>query len=383
MAPGQDWTPFRPYAGYLHVVPRLAAEVVVRFFAVADYAQAMTVLACAGVAVVAVLTFHCAQAVTQNVWIRGAWAAIPVFVNVGAIETLGNFANFHWYLLWLAPWLLIKPAKSVAGAIGLFTAASLTSLTEIISIVFVPLFFFRWKDRAYWPARIGLAIGLACQVSATLSYPRSGVGSDPIDPLSVIYGWFINTAGPIAYGNPQHITQQIINFGAAPIVIVSIVMAVVVAAVIILGTRRDRRLAGLFIAASAVVWAACVVVTPTKYFDYAHFSSDDWKELFTFSRYSVVPTMFVLGVVPILASAVKRVSPKAPFAVLIGFALMLMTMYFPAWTVRDSGPVWADNVMIGKTQCATGGIEYFVVPTSPSFYGGNVPIPCRLVQQNQ
>lgn len=52
---------------------------------------------------VALMTYHCSQAVTSNRWIRLAWAAVPIFVSVGAIETLDNFANLHWYLLWLTP----------------------------------------------------------------------------------------------------------------------------------------------------------------------------------------------------------------------------------------------------------------------------------------
>ncbi len=215
VTPGQPFAPMAPYAGYLHFVPRVAAEVVVRFFALEDYAIALTVLACAAVAGVSLMTYHCAQALTSNQWIRMAWAAIPVFVNVGAIETLGNFANIHWYFLWLTPWLLIKPAKSKVDGALLFVVALLVSLTEIISIVFVPLFLFGLRDKRYWAARAGLGLGLAAQAYATLNHPRTGDVSYQLDPWSAFYGWVLNTAGPIVYGTPASIVQLIENFGAA------------------------------------------------------------------------------------------------------------------------------------------------------------------------
>lgn len=381
IAPDQAWTPFRPYDGYLHVVPRLAAEIVVRFFAIQDYAVAMAVLACAAVAVVSVLTYHCAHAITHNPLMRAGWAAVPVLINVGAIETLGNFANFHWYLLWLTPWLLIKPARSIPGAAGLFCFSALTSLTEIISIVFVPFFLFRWKEKAYWPARAGLTLGLACQAYTTLSFPRRSAGNYELDPLSIFYGWFINTATPIVYGTSRHALGQILNFGAAPVVLASVLVAGVVVTIMWLGTRRDRRLAALFIAASVLVWTACLVANPAAHLDYAQFTESDWKENFQFSRYSVAPAMFMLGLGPILASALRRISPQAPAAALTAFGLLLLSMYFPPSTLRDNGPVWADNVVIGTNLCGLAGdSEIFEVPVAPEYYKGKVSFPCSALR---
>lgn len=380
LAPDQPWTPFRPYDGYLHLVPRLAAEIVVRFFDADNYAAAMTVLACAAVAVVSVLTYHCARAVTANVWMRAAWAAVPVVINVGAIETLGNFANFHWYLLWLALWLLIKPARSIPGSVGLFLVAAVASLTEIISIALVPLFLFRFKDKAYWPARAGLALGLACQVYTTLSYPRRSNGGYELDPLSIVYGWFINTAVPIVYGTSRNAVGQILNFGAWPVVLAALMVAGVVAAIMWRGTRGDRWLALLFVAASVLVWTACLVANPAGHLDYARFTDADWQEQFQFSRYSVAPTMFLLALGPILASMLRRVSMQASAVALSAFGLLLVSMYFPPATFRDNGPLWRDSVATAKDLCrASPGIGSVDVPVAPHYYQGKVAFPCAVL----
>ncbi|BAS17716.1 hypothetical protein AHiyo8_60190 [Arthrobacter sp. Hiyo8] len=383
--PTRTFTPIRPYAGYLHVVPRLAAEVVVRFFALEDYAIALTVLACAAVAGVALMTYHCAQALTSNTWIRVAWAAVPIFVNVGAFEALGNFANLHWYLLWLTPWLLMKPAKSKLEGGMLFVVAALASLTEIISIVFVPLFLYRLRDKNMWAARAGLSLGLACQVIATVTHPRtSGGASYQLDPWSPVYGWFINTAGPIVYGTASGVMQQIVNFGAAPMIVASLLVLAVPVAVLILGSAREKWLAAFFITASMVIWVACVASNPAPYLDYATFSAADWPARFVFGRYSVVPTMFVLATVPLLASALARFGRAAPIAALMAFSLLLASMYFPPSTSRNNGPVWAEHVRTARNLCAPASdTDFYDIPTSPVFFKGIVRIPCPILKARQ
>lgn len=381
LAPDQAFTPLRPYSGYLHLVPRLAAGFVVRFLRLEHFGIGLTVLACLAVAGICLLTYHCASGISNNRWIRAAWGAIPLVVNVGAMETLGNFANLHWYLLWLAPWLLMKPAKSKLEGGLLFVVAALTSLTEIISVVFVPLFLYKIRHKNMWPARAGLGLGLACQAYATLRRPRGAAGHYDLDPLSVVYGWFLNTAGPIVHGSPAKVMQQIVNFGAAPMIVAALVVLAGIAAVLILGTRSEKWLAVFFATASVVIWAACVLSNPAQYLDYATFSTADWKQFFVFGRYSVAPTMFVLAIVPLLASAVAKFGKTAPFAVLTGFSLLAVSMYFPGTTATDNGPDWAEHVSIGRDLCGTvPETEFYDIPTSPTFFEGRVRIPCDVLR---
>lgn len=381
MAEGERFAPFRPYAGYLHFIPRVASEFVVDFVTIDNYAIVMNLLACGALAGISLLTFHCSASVSPGVWIRGAWAAIPVLVNVGAIETLGSFANLHWYLLWLTPWLLVKPAKTwVEGAL-LFTVAAASSMTEIIAVVFVPLFLYRWRNRGLWPARAGLAIGLIAQIYTTITFPRPDISSNyTMDPMSILYGWFLNTAGPIVYGESRPLMHQIINFAAAPVVLAAIIVAIGVTVVLVYGQRKDRRLVLLFVAASFFVWTACAVANPVKFLDYARFTENDWFDFFWFTRYSVAPTMFMLAIVPVLASVLKRWVSWAEAAVLVGFGLLLTSMYFPSSTQRVGGPVWADDVSVGRTLCGPASdTDYFAIPVAPAYYNGVVKVRCPLL----
>lgn len=178
--------------------------------------------------------------------------------------------------------------------------------------------------------------------------------------------------------------QQIVNFGAAPMIVASLLVVAVLAVVLILGSKRDKWLAGLFITASVVVWVACVVSNPAPYLDYATFSAADWPARFVFGRYSVVPTMFVLAALPLFASATARFGRAAPVAVLAGFSLLMVSMYFPPSTSRSNGPVWADQVLIGRNFCdSTCDTDFYDIPTSPVFFKGRVRIPCPVLKAGQ
>jgi hypothetical protein len=182
---------FAPYDGYLHLLPRLAAKTVVRFFSVDDYALAMNFLSCLVTAAVAVVVFRCSKELTSNVHVRLAWASITVLVPPAPLETLANFANIHSYLLWLTPWLLLARSRSRTSAVLLFVTALVVSLTEIAAVLFLPLFALRLGDKNRWPARIGLMTGLACQAITTISSPRAHPEGYPLDVSSMIVGWFL------------------------------------------------------------------------------------------------------------------------------------------------------------------------------------------------
>lgn len=374
---------FRPYAGYLHFLPRVAAALVVRLFEPEVYALAMTISACMTLAGVALVTYYCSSALTDLVWVRAAWAVIPVLTNVGAIETLGNFANLHWYLLWLTPWLLLRQAKSRTSGILLFAAAAAVSLTEIISVVFLPLMLVNFKTRGYWYARAGLTIGLACQVYTTLTYPRPSGSEYSLHPLSAIIGWALNTAGPIFYGDAGSVVQLVLAFGPAPLLLAALAVTGLIVSAVAIGNRRERIIIALFTYASIVVYLACVFANKSIFFDYAVFNTKEWTELFSFTRYSVVPTMFIMAIIPTIGISLSRRKLGSQKVVLAGFAFLFVAMYFVPGTNRDGGPVWAEQVGTARLECSSGDQVAAVIKVAPHFYDGDVHLSCSLLQKSR
>lgn len=340
---------FAPYEGYLHVIPRTIAEIVVHLVAVKDFAFALAFASSVVVALVAFLTFYCSGALTDKVWLRGAWAAIPVMVSIAPYEILGNTANLHWYLLWLIPWLLFKPAENNASGFLLFVVAGLSAITEVISVVFLPLVLFRIRDKAYWPARAGLVAGAACQIFTVLAFPRSEHKGELMDAGSVVIGWFVNITGVIVYGASRNMGLNILNFGAAPVVVASVPIVAAVAYLLTTASKQNRLVALVFLAASLGIWTACLVANPGDQFHYSQLTETEWAQ-FTLSRYSAVPSMFILALIPLLAESLgtKSVPAAAVGAVL---AVLLAVSYFPTQVAREAGPSWSEGVQVAKEAC--------------------------------
>jgi hypothetical protein len=368
---------FAPYEGYLHVLPRLFGAVIVRFIPVEDFAIGLAFASCLVVAVVAFLTFHCASALSSNVWVRLAWAAIPVLLSVGPYEILGNTANIHWYLLWLMPWLLLKPARSRPEGVMLFLAALLSALTEVISVVFLPLVLLRIRRKEFWPARIGLVIGAGFQIYTTFLYPRSPSNGHPLDPMSVVVGWFINVAGVVFFGSSRNMGINILNFGAGPVVLAFLPIVAALAYLLLRANRGHRFLALFFVTASFGVWAACLVANPGGQFDYVHFTESDWAASIL-TRYSAIPAMFILALFPLLADSIQGTRARASAGVLVAFFVLLLTSYFPTQVAREQGPSWRAGVRMSLEACiGARNDETRSVQVSPIGWSkSGVEIPC-------
>jgi hypothetical protein len=350
MTEGGPGTTFAPYAGYLHVLPRLVGAVIVRFIAVEDYAVSLAFISCVVVAAVAYLTFHCAAALSSSRGVRLAWAAIPVLLSVAPYEILGNVANIHWYLLWLMPWLLLKPARSRPEGLVLFLAALLSALTEVISVVFLPLVLFRIRQKAFWPARAGLIVGAGMQIFTTLAYPRDPSSGYSLDPLSILVGWFVNVTGVVFFGSSRNVGINILNFGAGPVILTFLPIIGALAYILLRAKPEHRFVALLFVTASIVVWTACVLANPGPVFDYAHYTESGWAG-FTLTRYSAIPAMFILALFPLLADALKSSHARASAGVLVALGVLLATAYFPTQVLREQGPSWREAVRTSVAAC--------------------------------
>lgn len=369
---------FAPYQGYLHVVPRLAAAIVVRLFPVDAYALAISLLSSLIVGLVAFLVFHCASAISTRLVPRLAWASITILVAPAALESQGNFANVHWYLLWLAPWLLIKPARNRPEGIVLFVVAALASLTEILTLMFVPIFLYRYRERGLWPARAGLLLGIVCQVLTTTTYPRSAP-FEPANLLSVMAGWFLNSSSALVFGTSSQIALLVLNFGAMPIVLAALPFFAGFMFLVFRSTLTNRILALCAVVASVGVWAAAVLFNFSKEFNYAEFQATQWRE-FLLGRYSVVPSMFLLALLPLLAVALERTSVKAATAVLATFTVLQCLYFFPSFSFRQDGPIWAEGVAGARAACsADPAMAAYAVGTAPGNW--KVDVPCAILRR--
>ncbi|MDM7989795.1 hypothetical protein [Arthrobacter sp. zg-Y877] len=369
-----------PYAGYLHLLPRIVVAVVTPLFGLDAYALAITVACSMILGLVAALTFYCASALTSNLAARLCWASIPVLVAPGALETMANVANLHWYLLWLAPWVLVKSPTTVGQKILLGVSALVIGLTEIQTAIFLPLVLFRWRNKSLWWAKAGLAAGVACQLFTMWMYPRfdNNTGAKA-DLLSVFYGYFLNSSSALVYGSSAAIRDNVQNFGALPIVASALPFVAVALLVAILGNRLQRLAGATFLLASGAVWGGAVILNPAPWFNYAHFEPAAWGGFFL-SRYSTVPSMFLLALIPLLmvigsdrdpAVGSSRLagltaSPQFRWGLIGAFVVLQTVHFFALDPARETGPEWAPQIPAARQACeADPGLESVDIQHAP------------------
>lgn len=352
-----------PYDGYLHVLPRLIVAIAAAVFGLEAYAVVLTVGCSIVIGLVAALTYCCSASLTSNQTAKLAWASIPVLVAPGALETMGNTANLHWYLLWLAPWLLLAIPKTPIHKLVLSSSSLIVALSEIQCLIFLPLVFWRIRCKSTWWAKGGLTIGLTCQLMTYLTSPRerSGMGQD-WDLRSVIYGYFLNSSAALIFGSSTAIAKNIQTFGAAPIILSATPFAIVLIFIIRFADGTMRAVGLIWLFASAITWSAAVIINPAPYFKYSEYDSlENWSGFFL-SRYSTAPSMFLLALVPLLIAIScaagpinkpgSRVGSVQLRATLTGaFLIMQFIHFFPIDAAGSTGPNWAEEIRNALLAC--------------------------------
>ncbi len=382
-----------PYAGYLHTVPRLIANGTVAVVPVAGWATAMAFGACLVAAGVAALVFTCARDVVPSTILRLGLAAVTLLVPLAPREVLGNTANLHWYFLWLAPWLLLYRPRTRTGTWLLAGAALLATMTEIQMALFIPLMLWRWREGRMLPVRILYIVGVAAQLLATLSDPRGGSSASPVPIASVAYGYLINAVMTSWTADPNVIAWML--GVAGPIAGIVLLLPFAAAAVVGLlrGSRLQRLMIGVCIGGSMAFYAIAVEVSPGSFYDYATMS-DSQLDAPWLARYGVVPSMFLLALVPLALAALARPRGVAaaraaggvrartvllPAITLVVLAAVLVGNFSSAVSRRSNGPRWQPQVVSMEAYCdlAAPGAAYRLYGAPSTTW--KIDVPCSRV----
>jgi hypothetical protein len=367
-----------PYQGYLHVLPRSIVELAV-LLPTRDYAVAVTGLCCLVVGVVASLVHACSRDVVQSRAARVALALVTVLVPTAPAEALGNTANLHWFLLWLTPWVLLcRPAARWQGwALG--TLLLVIGLSEIQAVYFVPLLLMGLRDRLRRPMAAGLLAGVAAQVVVMSGAGREAsehdVGTPSLADLVQGYGLhvFLQMWRPAAGGVGEVLVEQ-----GWSLVLLASLPFVLLLGVLLVGTvravaRRRPGAADDIVLVTVVLGGAVVpyvVGMVLNFRSFLAFSELDLETLAGFAplRYALVPSMFVLAAVVVVADRLAQ-RPGRPGGVLAGgllagLALVLVLNLDAGPTNRSGFPGWAAGVAAAERECRGGAtrVEIGIAP---------------------
>jgi hypothetical protein len=370
-----------PFQGYLHVLPRAVVELAA-VLPLRHYAVAVTGLSCLVVGAVAALVYVCSRDVLVSRAARCALALVTVLVPTAAVEALGNTANLHWFLLWLTPWVLLCRPRSTRQGWALGLVLLLVALSELQAVYFVPLLLLEPRDRRRWPMAAGLLVGLAAQVAVLLATGRSAGSADSGNPtvLDLVQGYGLHVFLQQWLPGRGGVGEVLVDHGWPLVVLASLPFLVAVGVLVGGGRDRDDRVVSAAVLVGAVVPFVAGLVLNFR--DFLAFADLDLATLAVFAplRYALVPSMFVLAAVVVvadrLARAPSRVRQGIAVTLLLALGVLGVVHAGPGPTNRSGFPGWASGVAVAVRECRAGA-ERVAVPQAPE--GWEVDVDCARV----
>jgi len=363
-----------PYAGYQHLIPRLASGLVVSLLPVPWWAPAVHVVACGVVGVIAGLVFVYSRDVIAFCPSRVVLGLITVLTPIAGQEALGNLANLHWFVLYLTPWLLLATPRSTAGTWAMTLVALLATATEPQCAVFLPLVLWRIvRCRRTWPVMAGWMVGVTAQVITFMVAPRAVATVYP--PLaSTVEGYVLNAGMTVATSRPRVLGAVLVHIGWW----IGFAGVAAILAVAVVGFVWGQLMARVAIAAlvygSVLSWTASFVLGSNPLFFYSTQTDDQLTDPLLV-RWATAASMLLVATIPVAVGVLVQRYPRSRP---VGAGTLLAFVCIMALSLPSGGPPdnrgWGPEVEKAETKCAaTGGVVKLVTPPWPPW---GVRVPC-------
>lgn len=356
-----------PYAGYLHLVPRLCAQLAA-LLPLPLASVGLAVLAAAVRAAIAVLVFAASGSHIRTGWIRLGLASAVVLLPAGNVETLDNLANLHWFLLYGAFWALLwRPTRrwqyALAAVVLLLAAASDPLVLGLAPIAVARLTLPRWRDRL--PA-IGFGIGAAAQITALVNANRVAYSTQPIDPRQGVLAGLMRVP-LVMFSGPDPVSWLYQWFGYAPALVALAGALALTGVAIVRGSS-----AGRFLAVAGLV--ACVSLTAIELIvNWSPALEVDQPGVVALGqRYSIAPCLFLLtsvsaGLDALAGRGYLRTAVRLAVPAVIGASIAGQLLLGAG---QLTGPSWRQAVSDAAHQCADGRPTALIQHNPPGWFFG-------------
>lgn len=373
---------FEPYQGYLHVVPRLLAGVVVDLLAPEQVAHGMTVAAALVIgAVSGALVWYAAMA-TERIWIRALIGLVPALVPTGPLEMAGNLANLHWYFLLLGFWMFLAVPRNWVTSWIAAVAVLLMTLSEPQLLIALPLFIRNIRERRTWPIASAAVIGIGAQLVISAVFPRQLYTSGAkLDLSDIVIGYLFEPFAGSFWWDTTRVARRVELTGPWLIVLGFALVAAFVVLALVAGSRVSRWLIAGHILGSACIWAAALLLNPAESFQFS-FDIAVFVDNFRTWRYVGVSSMLALAGLIVAADALLS-RPRMKYLGFVAVAVVSASLLVnsaaidPARVPRVGGANWPAEVDRAATECGRAPADDVQVNTFPRHW--DVRVPCDWV----
>lgn len=366
-----------PYAGYLHLWPRIVGEFVAALpigWAAAAFALSAAVLTAA----VGALVYVATGGHIRSVVARGCIALLVTLVPNASFEVLNTAAAAQWPLTFAVFWVLLWRPRGRVGAVVACLVALVGTLSAPLTVVFIPLAVARLltfrSRRERLPALIVLA-GVAAQVAVTLSQPFLSQAGAALRDLVWVALIRVGLQGVVGTELAMTLWHRI---GPAAALWVGVALLVVGGSALLRpGTSRHGR---LFVAVTGALAVVLALVSPWMR-DAAGMRWTTEATPLGGARYTYVPILLMVCAITVVLD--ERPRPIAPgwwqclrvtalVALIIPVALDLRLP-----NDRSRGPRWSAEVSQATATChGADGQKVVEIDHPPDFGEFFVAVPC-------
>jgi hypothetical protein len=358
-----------PYAGYLHLAPRLITAVVTRG-PTAEFALGIALSCAFVVGALSVLVYRATAGHLRSRSLRAALAVTIALLPTAQPEVLGNMANLQWYFIAASVVVLLwNPTSRVEIALScgvLFVCA----LSEPLTVLLAPIALARvilvpgWRGRAVVTA---MASGLVLQfVGMQLGEAsREGLHADP-NPIRVAGQATLHVFGRAIFGmrwlpDGHSITRKGLT---------AIAVAIVAAAAVYAWRRLpdERALLAMLAITVALTFAGPTIISGVSA-----------------PRYAVVAIVTLLTALAIVLDRALVELPRSQArpiaAAAAALALVVLAANYRLPVPRTAGPRWSAGLTSARADCARDASHDALITIPPrDDKGWHVLVPCDEVE---
>lgn len=368
---------FESYAGYLHVVPRAAALLVVNALDVRNYAFGINTSACVVTGIVAAVVYIGAEDVVPNGAVRAWLASTTVLLPVLGVEVLANLANLHSLMMWGAFWALMRHPRTLGGAIALACFELLATLTEVQSVFLLPLaLLVLWRHRSLRQALVVCAffVGAASQLVSALTHERPGSSPHLLSLTIVAQLLALEVVMPLWLMTMHIIRGLLETYGWWLSAVAALPLFVGIALALRHGDSDQRW------AAAAALGMGLTIFCMSHMLNGAVMGGPDYSTLDQapiLYRYAVTPSLFFMVSLAIGTAAAGQRERR--FERWLGIASIAALLYGPITlfrteeNMRDPHTSWNKQLREAHAICRAPGSQETHFEISPPPWGMSVP----------